>query len=173
MFDYIIECAINLIPILLLLFPMINLIMFYMDNQFSKVDKIVFIIIFIAHLFTFNFIIFILQDNYLILFIYLFIYMIIYLLFFIHIKIKNNKININDISLIIYISLFIPVLFAIVFYQIGSYFTTFKDVDLLGELLIAWFIFFILADLYILVFSINIIIRIRAFIKKRRNNTIR
>ncbi|WP_180674036.1 hypothetical protein [Helicobacter sp. 13S00482-2] len=78
--------------------------------------------------------------------------------------------NLNDINLIIYNSLFIPALFImILLYEIASHFTTFKQDTLSSLITVTLIVFVAQISIYYLLFLINIIIRARSFIKKRRN----
>ncbi|PAF54027.1 hypothetical protein BKH42_03420 [Helicobacter sp. 13S00482-2] len=154
----------SLLLLLLLLPSVISLILFYMDNQFSKVDIFIFVFIFIF-IFIFCLSIFIsdiIKHYYYYINIILF-YVIIFhivILYYIYLKIKYGfkNINLNEISLMIYMSAF---LFFLCFIWIPDLDHDSRDIfkNCSGIALI----------IYYLLFPINLIIRARAFINKRRN----
>ncbi|PAF54337.1 hypothetical protein BKH42_00005 [Helicobacter sp. 13S00482-2] len=140
---------------ILLSIPIINFIFFYMDNQFSRVDKIVFIVIFIVGLFII--IVEKIYDYYTSVYSILFHYIVLY---YVYIKIRYGfkNINLNEISLMIYMSAFLFFLCFIWILRLDD-----------GSQFMSNYYFYTPFIVYYLLFSINIIIRARAFINKRRN----
>ncbi|PAF52916.1 hypothetical protein BKH42_08775 [Helicobacter sp. 13S00482-2] len=158
----------SLLLLLLLLPSVISLILFYKDNEFSKVDIFIFVFIFIF-IFIFCLSIFISDIikhyyyyNYyyinIILFYVIFFYIVILYYIYLKIKYRFKNINLNEISLIFYMSAF---LFFLCFIWIPDLDHDSRDIfkNCSGIALI----------IYYLLFPINLIIRARAFINKRRN----